>query len=328
MSRIKQSYYWPKLPSTVKQYIRTCRDCQRRKTPPGRPAGLLQPVQIPETPFQQIGMDFLGPFPTSHAGNKWILVATDYLTRYAETKALQRCTALDVAHFFIENIVLRIQRRGTAFNADLVRAVMNLTGTSHRKSTAYHPQTNGLTERLNKTLADMLSMYVDEQHKSWDQVLPYVTFAYNTARQETTRMTPFALVYGREATTMLDAMLPHDGGGDDTTAQEFAQRAEEARQLARHRIRQQQLHDATTYNARHRHAAFQPGDNVWVWSPIRRRGLCEKLMKRYFGPYRVLQQLSDVTYAVTPVDSVSTMRRRCRPEVVHIVRMKPFFART
>lgn len=91
-SRIKQNYYWPNLAATVKQYIRTCRECQRRKTPPGRPAGLLQPVQVPKRPFEQIGMDFLGPFPTSHAGNKWIIVATDYLTRYAETKALQRCT--------------------------------------------------------------------------------------------------------------------------------------------------------------------------------------------------------------------------------------------
>lgn len=79
-SRIKQNYYWPKLSATVKHYIRTCRECQRRKTPPGRPAGLLQLVQILKTPFQQIGMDFLGPFPTSSSGNKWIIVATDYLT--------------------------------------------------------------------------------------------------------------------------------------------------------------------------------------------------------------------------------------------------------
>lgn len=240
-----------------------------------------------------------------------------------------------MAQFFIENIVLRhgapsilITDRGTSFNAELVRTITNLTGTSHRKSTAYHPQTNGLTERLNKTLADMLSMYVDVEHKCWDEILPYVTFAYNTARQETTRMTPFALLYGREAETMLDAMLPHYDGDGDQNVQRFIQKAEEARQLAYHRITQQQRQDSLQYNARHKHAAFDPGDRVWVWSPIRRRGLSEKLLKRYFGPYRVLRQLSDVTYTVIPDDCTSTRRRHLRPDVVHVVRMKPYFSRT
>uniref|UniRef100_A0A6G5AC55 Putative tick transposon n=1 Tax=Rhipicephalus microplus TaxID=6941 RepID=A0A6G5AC55_RHIMP len=157
------------------------------------------PVEAPAKPFTQIGMDFLGPFPTSTTGNRWIIVSTDYLSRYAETKAMQRGTAAEAAQFFIENIVLRhgapttvITDRGPAFTAELLESVLRLSGTAHRRTTAYHPQTNGLTERLNRTLTDMISMYVDTEHKNWDQILPYVTFAYNTARQETTGMTPFS----------------------------------------------------------------------------------------------------------------------------------------
>lgn len=335
LARIKQRYYWPKLSATVRQYVRTCRDCQRRKAPPGQPAGLLQPVQVPSLPFQQVGMDLLGPFPTSTTGNKWIIVATDYLTRYAETKALARATALDVAQFFLTRIVLRhgaptvlITDRGTAFTAQLLQAVLNLSGTSHRKASSYHPQTNGLTERLNKTIADMLSMYVDVEHKAWDAVLPYVTFAYNTAKQETTQMTPFSLLYGRAPSTMLDAMLmPNVFDDQDTPVHEFVRRAEDARALARHRIQQHQLCNAARYNLRHRHAAFAPGDRVWVWTPVRRRGLSEKLMRRYFGPYTVLRQLSDVTYEVEPTSSSVAGRSRSRPEVVHVVRMKQYFSR-
>uniref|UniRef100_A0A224Z186 Tick transposon n=1 Tax=Rhipicephalus zambeziensis TaxID=60191 RepID=A0A224Z186_9ACAR len=133
-------------------------------------------------------MDLLGPFPTLNSGNKWIVVATDYLTRYAETRALPKGSAAEVAKFFVENIVLRhgapevlITDRGTAFTADLTQAILRYSQTSHRRTTAYHPQTNGLTERLNKTIADMLAMYVDVEHKTWDAILPYVTFAYNTA---------------------------------------------------------------------------------------------------------------------------------------------------
>lgn len=126
LARIKEKYYWPRLAAHVKRYVRTCLDCQRRKVPPTKPAGLLHPVPVPKTPFAQIGMDLLGPFPISAAGNKWIIVATDYLTRYAETKALPSSTAAEAAQFFIENVVLRhgapaviVTDRGTAFTAEL-----------------------------------------------------------------------------------------------------------------------------------------------------------------------------------------------------------------
>ncbi|KAM7306819.1 uncharacterized protein ISCGN_010478 [Ixodes scapularis] len=255
----------------------------------------MQPIPPPTAPFQQIGMDLLGPFPPSTSGNRWIIVATDYLTRYAETKALPSGTAVEVAKFFIESIVLRhgapevlITDRGSSFMAQLTQEILRLSHTSHRRTNAYHPQTNGLTERLNKTIADMISMYVDVEHKTWDEVLPYVTFAYNTAVQETTGFTPFQLVHGRKVTTMLDAMLPHEPADNESDdAQVVAQRAEEVCQLARLLIQDQQRVDAGRYNLRRRDVHFQPGERVWVWTPIRRRGPSEKLLKRYFGPFKV-----------------------------------------
>ncbi|KAM7313233.1 DDE-type integrase/transposase/recombinase [Ixodes scapularis] len=177
LARIREKYYWPELPETVHFYTRSCHECQRRKKPPTKPAGLLQPIAPPTAPFQQIGMDLLGPFPPSTQGNRWIIVATDYLTRYAETKALPAGTAVEVAKFFIESIVLRhgapevlISDRGSSFMAQLTQEILRLSHTSHRRTTAYHPQTNGLTERLNKTIADMISKYVDVEHKAWDEV--------------------------------------------------------------------------------------------------------------------------------------------------------------
>lgn len=337
LARIRQKYYWPRLFSSVQRYVKTCRDCQRRKKPPFKPAGFLHPVDPPQAPFQQIGMDLLGPFPVTSSRNRWIVVATDYLTRYAETKAIPQANSYEVAKFFVHHIVLRhgapsavITDRGTAFTAELMQDVLQLTHSSHRKSTAYHPQTNGLTERLNRTLADMLSMYVDVEHKMWDEILPYVTFAYNTAVQETTQFTPFELVYGRHVTSTLDAMLPVDDNSPTSEhVEEFVQRAEEARQLARHRIRSQQHTDTLRYNQGRRDVHYNTGDCVWVWTPIRRRGLSEKLLRRYFGPYKVTRRLSDVTYEVVPCSSdPGSLRRRPRAEVVHVVRMKPYHART
>ena len=324
LARIQEKYYWPRLSADVAHYVRTCRDCQRRKTPPTRPAGLLQPIEPPRRPFQQIGMDLLGPFPTSTSGNKWIVVATDYLTRYAETKALPKGSAAEVARFFVENILLRhgapevlITDRGTAFTAELTQAILRYSHTSHRRTTAYHPQTNGLTERLNKTIADMLAMYVDVEHKTWDAILPYVTFAYNTAVQETTHMAPFNLVYGRKPATTLDAMLPDVSDEENLDVATYLQRAEEGRQLARLRIKNQQRTDSRHYNLRRRYVEYQPGDRVWVWTPIRRRGLSEKLLRRYFGPYKIIRRIGALDYEVVPDGISQSQRRRARPEVIH-----------
>ncbi|XP_075726277.1 uncharacterized protein LOC142767923 [Rhipicephalus microplus] len=123
------------------------------------------------------------------------MVATDYLTHYTETKALPKGNASEVAKFFVENIVLRnrapevvITDTETTFTADLTQAILAYSKTSHCRTTTYHPQTNGFTKRLNKTIADMLAMYVDVERKTWDVILSYVTFAYNTVVQEMTQI--------------------------------------------------------------------------------------------------------------------------------------------
>ncbi|GFU72223.1 transposon Ty3-I Gag-Pol polyprotein [Trichonephila clavipes] len=115
------------------------------------------------------------------------------LTRYAITKALPTAEAPEVAKFFVEEIFLThgaprtiITDRGTVFQSNLIAEINNQCKVVHRMTTAYHPQTNGLTERFNKVLADMLTMYLDVEQKTWDRILSFVTFVYNTARQDTT----------------------------------------------------------------------------------------------------------------------------------------------
>ncbi|XP_055928216.1 uncharacterized protein LOC129959419 [Argiope bruennichi] len=192
-------------------------------------------------------------------------------------------------------------------------------------TTAYHPQTNGLTEQFNKTLADMLSMYVDVEQKNWDQILPFVTFAYNTAKQDTTGFTPFYLLHGGEAETPLDKMFPlcpNEFSQEDDYVSHLINKAEESRQLALARTLDAQQKDRRHYDSKHRMVAYEPGDLVLIFIPVRKKGLSEKLLKRYFGPYQVLRRLSDVTYEVADFDPNS--RRRKPKEVVHVLRMKPY----
>ncbi|GFW08319.1 retrovirus-related Pol polyprotein from transposon 17.6 [Trichonephila clavipes] len=162
-----------------------------------------------------------------------------------------------------------------SFDPDLFPLV-DLCNIDHRFTTAYHPQTNGLTERFNKTLADMLSMYVDVEQKNWDEILPFVTFAYNTAKQETTGFTPFYLLHGREAETTLDTMLPFcPNDFDDNNITKIAARAEESRQLARVHTLRAQDKDRRRYDSKHQMVSYASGDLVWVYTPVRKVGLSE-----------------------------------------------------
>ncbi|GFU05399.1 retrovirus-related Pol polyprotein from transposon 17.6 [Trichonephila clavipes] len=276
--RIRKRFYWPGMYRNVVRYVMHCRECQRRKSVPQRPPGRLVPIPPAIAPFHRIGIDLLGRFPKSAHGNKWIIVCTDYSTRYAITKALPTAEVDEIAKFLLEEIVLRhgaprviITDRGAVFRSRLVSSLVDLCNIDHRFTTAYHPQTNGLTERFNKTLADMLSMYVDVEQKNWDEILPFVTFAYNTAKQETTGFTPFYLLHGREAETTLDTMLPFcPNDFDDNNITKIAARAEESRQLARVHILRAQDKDRRRYDSKHQMVSYAPGDLVWIYTPVRK----------------------------------------------------------
>ncbi|UYV62930.1 hypothetical protein LAZ67_2002542, partial [Cordylochernes scorpioides] len=329
--RIRRRFYWPGMYRSVRRYVGHCQDCQRRKSVPQLPPGYLRPIPPPDRPFQKVGIDLLGRFPISQGKKKWIVVCTDYLTKYAVTQSLGSGGAQEIAKFLLEEVILKhgapreiVMDRGRNFQSRLIQELTKNCHIKKKTTTAYHPQTNGLTERLNRTIADMLSMYMDLDQKNWDEMLPFITFAYNTARQESTGFTPFFLVHGREAETTLDTIFPYSSASEgEEFIQLVASRAEEARQIARHHIFKAQETNKLNYDARHKGKVYQPGDLVWIFTPIRRVGLSEKLLKRYFGPYKVIKKISDVTYEVEAFGK-SDKRRKGR-DTVHILRMKPYY---
>ena len=262
---MQERFYWPKMRTCTKQYVSSCDKCQRHKRPTSAPHGLLHPVAPPTTPFEQVGIDLLGPFPLSSNNNRWVIVCVDHLTRYAETAAIPSSTAAFVASFLLRSVVLRhgpprviISDRGRQFVADTVEELLRLCTSQFRHSTPYHPQTNGLVERTNRTLTNMLAMYVSSKHKNWDDILPFITYAYNTAKHETTDFTPFYLLYARSPRSCLDTILPFALHTDDSVAQTLC-RAEEARQIARLRTLASQDRSKQRYDRRRDDVSFEKG---------------------------------------------------------------------
>ncbi|UYV77573.1 hypothetical protein LAZ67_15001599, partial [Cordylochernes scorpioides] len=259
-------------------------------------------------PFERIGIDLLGRFPKSINGNRWIVVCTDYYSRHVETAALPRGTATEIADFFLKRIVLRhgapkilIFDRGSSFLSKLLTKVLKICNTIHKKTTSYHPQTNGQTEKMNRTLTDMISMYIDEKYQNWDEILPFVTFAYNSSVQETTGYSPNFLIHGRKPLTFLDSTfdwpeVPPKPGDFDDYISNLLTIVEESKKISMARTMARQDKSKQVYDKHRREVNFSPDDLVLIWTPIRKVGRADKLQKNYIGPFKIIRKTSPVNY--------------------------------
>lgn len=321
--KVNLRYYWQGMKADVQRYVRSCPDCQVRKGPNQRPGGFLQAIR-PGRPFEKIGVDLLGPFRRSRRGKTMIIVATDYSTRWVETKALANGTAEQVARFLLEQVVCRhgspktiLSDQGKAFQSKVLNSLLKSMGIERSFSTAYHPQTNGLTERFNKTLAEMLSAYTGDEQKDWDEFLPQVTFAYNTTKQATTAETPYYLVHGREAVMPQEAAIIPDEG--DQWVRMARERLDAARKEASRRIERRQVEEAKRYDSHRRDVHFEEGDTIRLYTPTRKVGRSEKLIPQYHGPYKIVKQVGPVNYEI--------QKKRGKREIVHVSRISPYYER-
>ena len=197
----------------VQNYVRSCEVCQKRgKSKRKEP---LHPIQVGRA-FERIGIDLVGPLPITNRNNRYIIVATDYLTRWPEAKAVPDAGAETLAKFIFEEIVCRhgvpkiiLSDNGKNFTSEVVRILCEKFLIKHIFSSPYHPQTNGMVERLNRTLCNSLAK-VTENIEDWDLNISAVLFAYRTKRHTTTGYTPFHLVYGRQAILPIETVIPID----------------------------------------------------------------------------------------------------------------------
>ena len=199
--RILQRFYWPTLFKDVADYCRSCEACQKTARVRKNKAPLI-PLPVVAEPFQKVAMDIVGPLLRSRAGNKYILVICDYATRYPEAVPLR---SIDAEHVAEESVKLFsrvgvpkeiLTDQGTNFTSQLLKEVHRMLHVHSIRTSPYHPQTDGLVERFNGTLKQMLRKCAAEDGKDWDKYLPYLLFAYREVPQASTGFSPFELLYG------------------------------------------------------------------------------------------------------------------------------------
>ena len=197
-------YYWPSIFKDSKKYVKSCDSCQRMGRPTATDEMPLQP-QVHLEPFEKWALDFIGPINPTSNGKKYILVCTDYVTKWAEAKALVRATEQTVVNFLFEEIFVRygvpseiVTNQGTQFTSKLVKDITEKYQIKHRRSTPYHPQANGQVESTNKTLEGIITKTVSMNRKNWEEKLKDALWAYRITWKNTTGFTPYQLVYGKE----------------------------------------------------------------------------------------------------------------------------------
>ena len=326
LQKIRSSFYWPNLQTDVGQYIAGCDFCTKRK---GENKTKRAPMQMVETgyPMERIATDILGELPTTKNGNEYILVVSDYYTKWTESFPMANMEAQTVARIIVDEVVSRFgvpnaihSDQGSQFESNLFQEMCTLLGVKKTHTTPYHPQSDGMVERFNRTLTTMLSAFVNDNHTDWDEQLPYVMMAYRSSIHETTGFTPNSLMLGREVSTPLDILYempsPMQAIPQSRWVWVLQERLQNAHSAVRAKasqemVRQKQYHDRKLHWEK-----FNPGDRVCVFFPRTQVGKSSKFTSFWKGPYVVKKRMSDVTYVVD-------CGRHGKDQVIHVDRMRP-----
>ena len=323
--RILSRFYWPSLHSDVDMYCRSCSVCQKTAQSRVKKAPII-PLPVIEEPFSRIAMDIVGPLPKSSSGNRYILVLCDYASRYPEAVPLRSIDAEHIADELIK-IFARVgiprdilTDQGSNFNSQLLVELYRLLHVHPIRTSLYHPQTDGMVERFNKTLKSMLRKLVEGEGKNWDVFHPYLLFAYREVPQSSTGFSPFELLYGREVRGPLDVLretwVVGEKSKESTVSYVLAMREKlkEMTEIVQENVSKEQSRQKRWYEKGAQTREFKPGDLVLVLLPTS----SNKLLAQWQGPYQIKERKGKVNYSIDMHD------RKKRLRVFHVNTLKEY----
>jgi hypothetical protein len=302
---IKQHFYWPQMKRDVTEYVTTCPTCIVSKYTNQHPAGLLQPIPLPDRRWQQVTMDFVSGIPTtSNHSYNMIMVVVDRLSKYAHfVPCYTTNSAKDIAWLFYDHIVrlhgvpeVIISDRDVRFDNEFWQLLCQRMGTEVRMTTAYHPEADGQTERVNRVLIELLRTMVDEEQGDWDDHLSSCEIAYNTSQHSGTQHTPYYLNHGEEMRKPIYFITDPPSVNPDTNTLIDGLHASLDR--ARQHLLVAQQRQADYANQSRRDVHYNAGDRVWLSTANLQLPTTSsnKLQHRWCGPFTIIQKVGEVNY--------------------------------
>ena len=289
----------------VATFVQKCVTCSQVKVEYRKPYSELQQLEIPEWKWDHITMDFVTKLPRTPSGNDMIWVIVDRLTKSAHFLATRETATLSkLATLYVDEIVSKhgvplsiVSDRDSRFNSNFWRGLHRELGTRVHLSTAYHPQTDGQSERTIQTLEDMLRTCIIEYGGAWDTHLRLIEFAYNNSYHSSIGMPPFEMLYGRKCRTPSCWLEP---GEKQFTGPEIVQITADRVNVAKDALKAARDRQKNYADQKRKPMEFKAGDMVMLkvspWKGIIRFGKRGKLSPRFIGPFKVLERVNQQAY--------------------------------
>jgi hypothetical protein len=321
--RVRRRYYWNYMMTDITKFVSTCPRCQEVKSSNRKAPGKLSSLPIPDSPWDSISMDFITGLPES-TDKKYdsIFVIVDRLTKMAKFIPCHKSiTAEHVAYKLTKHVfashgtpIELVCDRDPKFTSIVFEAFAQRLGIKFNMSTSHHPQTDGQTERLNRTLEDMLRCYTKDEQSTWVNFLPKLEFAYNDAQQASTKSSPFSLnlTYQPRSPHDLQALLRPK---PTITAEDAATRLKRAKKNIQLALDRQKRN----YDTQCSESSFSVGDDVLLSTEhLTLKDSNRKLLPHFIGPFKVIKKISDVVYKLNLPNTLQVH------PVFHVTKLIPF----
>ncbi|KAK5775382.1 hypothetical protein PVK06_043266 [Gossypium arboreum] len=333
---LKRRFWWHGMKRDISDFVSRCLICQQVKAEHQVPSGLLQPITIPEWKWDRVTMDFVSGLPLSASKKDAVWVVVDRLTKSAHFVPVRTDFSMDkLAELYVSQIVRLhgvpisiVSDRDPRFTSRFWKKLQEALGTKLHFSTAFHPQTDGQSERIIQILEDMLRCCVLEFSGSWERYLPLIEFAYNNSFQSSIKMAPYEALYGRKCRTPL---FWTELGESKIFGVDLIRDAEQKVKVIRESLKIAFDRQKSYADMKRKDIEYQVGDKVFLkvspWKKILRFGRKGKLSPRFIGPYEISERVGPVAYRlilppelkkVHDVFHVS-MLRRYRSDPSHVI---------
>jgi hypothetical protein len=324
--QVARSFVWPGLNKDVETFISSCKDCQRNKASTRKPGGLLQPLEIPTGFWECVTMDLITALPPTTTGYDALAVFVDKLSKMTHIVPCRTTiTAEQFAELYVSAVVRHhglssklVSDRDARFTGHFFAELCRLMGITQAKSTAFHPQTDGQTERMNRVVEDMIRHYVGPYHDDWDKSLPLIEFAINNSWQASIQCTPFRAHQGYDPKTPLTGEISHRCPAAQAFWDKHTERRDHCIKCLTH-AQDRQKHYS---DLRRRDVKYSQGQ--WVYLSTKnvkfRSTGTPKFLPRFIGPFQV-----EHVYGPRDLDGVVTTVTACRLSLPPLMKIHPVF---
>ena len=324
--QVRLRFWWPKMLVQIEQYCKGCPQCGSRNQPVPAPRATLGRLAASE-PLEVVALDILSGLPTTAAGHKHLLVVVDHYSRWVECYPLKTQEASEVAKVFVREFVSRFgcpQRihsdQGGCFVGEVMTITCQLLGIDKSRTTAFHPQSDGICERVNRTVLSMFSKFLEEnQHDAWDESLPLLLLGLRSQLHRSLGVSPYCLLFGREPRLpkQLEIVGPIRGRTRSISEylDELRTNLSALHKLVLEKSAKSHARNKQVYEKKINEFSYSPGSKIYLHRAVVPKGQYYKFLR----PWKkgvVVGQVGPLNYRIRLDGAKSTL-------LVHHNRLKP-----